>query len=257
MRALRQGLYVVGLPILLIVLWWVLSRGSTNFFVPKPVELVTTFREVWIGPRFMSDVVPSLVRLLIGLGAAIVLGIALGLMIGSNRTLRRLTEPLLEFFRAIPPPVLVPVLMVLVGVNDTMKVLVIISGCIWPVLLNTIEGVRSMDDVLSDTARVYGIHGFSRITMLTMPSASPQFIAGIRQALSLGLILMVISEMFASSSGLGFTIVQFQRSFAVSEMWSGIVLLGLIGVLMAGLFALAERRILRWYHGLKEVEHAE
>ena len=81
--------------------------------------------------------------------------------------------------------------------------------------------------------------------------------AGIRQSLSLGLILMVISEMFASSSGLGFTIVQFQRSFAVPEMWSGIVVLGLIGVFLSFLFQFVERRVLRWYHGLREADHAE
>ena len=80
--------------------------------------------------------------------------------------------------------------------------------------------------------------------------------AGVRQALSIGLILMVISEMFASSSGLGFTIVQFQRSFAVPEMWSGIVVLGLIGVALSFIFQWVQRRVLRWYHGLKEVENA-
>src|SRR5690606_15709390 len=118
----------------------------------------------------------------------IVLGIGAGLAIGSSRILGRLSEPVLEFFRAIPPPVLVPILMVLVGINDSMKVLVIVSGAIWPVLLNTIEGVRAIDEVLSDTAKVYGIHGRSRISMLTLPAASPYYITGIRQALSIGLI---------------------------------------------------------------------
>lgn len=257
MRALRSLFYVVALPALLVLLWWVLTLGSDSFWVPKPGELAQTFREVWIGPRFMDDVVPSLVRLAIGLALAIALGIGMGLAIGSSTVLRRLTEPVLEFFRAIPPPVLVPILMVLIGVNDTMKVVVIVSGAIWPVLLNTIEGVRAVDEVLSDTAKVYGIHGASRITKLTLPAASPSFVAGIRQALSIGLILMVISEMFASSSGLGFTIIQFQRSFAVTEMWSGIVVLGLIGVLLAAVFSFVERRVLRWYHGLKEVEQSE
>ncbi|GAA5165472.1 ABC transporter permease [Ornithinimicrobium tianjinense] len=257
MRALRSVFYVVALPAALVALWWLLTLGSDSFWVPRPGELVSTFREVWIGPRFMDDVVPSLTRLAVGLVLAIALGILGGLAIGSSRVLRRLSEPVLEFFRAIPPPVLVPILMVLVGVNDTMKVLVIVSGAVWPVLLNTIEGVRGIDEVLSDTAKSYGIHGTSRITMLTLPAASPNFMTGIRQALSIGLILMVISEMFASSSGLGFTIVQFQRSFAVTEMWSGIVLLGLIGVLLAGIYSFVERRVLRWYHGLKEVEQSE
>ena len=163
---------------------------------------------------------------------------------------------MLEFLRAIPPPVLVPILMLLVGINDEMKVLVIVSGSIWPVLLNTVEGVRSVDEVLLDTGRVYRITGWLRITRLVLPAAAPQMMAGIRQALSIGLILMVISEMFASSSGLGFTIVQFQRAFAIPEMWSGVLLLGLIGLALAFIFQFVERRVLRWYHGLREVDHA-
>ena len=256
MSVLKRLGYLLGLPLLLIAIWYVLTIDSDSFFVVDPVTLAQTFVDTWVGERFWNDVAPSLVRLAVGLFFAIGLGIGLGLLIGSFRWLRSMTEPVLEFLRAIPPPVLVPILMILVGINDQMKVLVIISGSIWPVLLNTVEGVRSVDDVLLDTGRVYRITGWLRITRLVLPAAAPQIMAGIRQALSIGLILMVISEMFASSSGLGFTIVQFQRAFAVPEMWSGVAVLGLIGLALAFIFQFVERRVLRWYHGLREVDHA-
>lgn len=256
MSTARRVLTATGLPIVLVLLWYLLTAGSTNFFVPKPVELVQTFGQVWFGPRFFDDVLPSIARLTVGVLLAIVLGIALGLLIGSRRVLRAMAEPVLEFLRAIPPPVMVPILMLLLGVNDAMKILVIVSGCIWPVLLNTVEGVRAVDDVLVDSCRVYRIHGLSRIVNLTIPSAGPQIFAGVRQALSLGLILMVISEMFASSAGLGFTIVQFQRSFAVPEMWSGIAVLGLLGIALSVLYQFVARRVLSWYYGQREVDHA-
>lgn len=256
MSTARRVLTATGLPIVLVLLWYLLTAGSTNFFVPKPVELVRTFGQVWFGPRFFDDVLPSIARLSVGVLLAIVLGIALGLLIGSRRVLRAMAEPVLEFLRAIPPPVMVPILMLLLGVNDAMKILVIVSGCIWPVLLNTVEGVRAVDDVLVDSCRVYRIHGLSRIVNLTIPSAGPQIFAGVRQALSLGLILMVISEMFASSAGLGFTIVQFQRSFAVPEMWSGIAVLGLLGIALSVLYQFVSRRVLSWYYGQREVDHA-
>lgn len=256
MKILKGIGYAVGLPAILVLLWAVGTSGETNFFVPTPGTLLATFAETWFGDRILSDVLPSLGRLIVGVTAAIIIGIVAGLLIGSVKWLRDLTEPVLEFFRAIPPPVLVPVLMLLMGITDSMKVTVIISGCIWPVLLNTIEGVRAIDGVLSDSAHTYGITGRARIRHLVLPSAGPQIMAGVRQCLSIGLILMVISEMFASSSGLGFTIVQFQRSFAIPEMWSGIVILGLIGVAMSFIFQFTERRILRWYHGLREVENA-
>ncbi|MCU1425004.1 MAG: nitrate transporter permease [Microbacteriaceae bacterium] len=254
MNAKRLG-YGLGLPVILIAAWWLLTLNSTNFFVPKPVELAETFVTVWFSERIFVDVLPSLGRLAIGLFLAIVLGIVIGILIGSVRWLRSLTEPVLEFFRAIPPPVLIPVLMLVIGINDAMKIVVIVFGCIWPVLLNTVEGVRAVDTVLDDTASTYRISGFARIRHLVLPAASPQIMAGVRQSLSIGLILMVISEMFASSSGLGYAIVQFQRSFAIPEMWSGIALLGLIGVGLSLLFQFAQARILHWYNGLKELEH--
>lgn len=256
MKQLSALLYAITLPLLLIGLWWVLTLGSTNVFVPTPPELAQTFVEVWIGPRFVQDVVPSVSRLIVGLAIAIVLGIALGALIGSFRTLREFTEPVLEFFRALPPPVLIPVMMLLIGINDTMKIVVIVSGSIWPILLNTIEGVRGIDSIALDTGRSYRILGSARLRHVVLPAALPKIFAGIRQALSIGIILMVVSEMFASTEGLGFTIVQFQRTFAIPEMWSGVLLLALIGLLLSTVFQLVERSALRWYFGLKEVENA-
>lgn len=255
MKILKRVLYFIGLPVLLIALWWVLTLGPTNFFVPKPVTLAQTFWEVWASDRFWTDFIPSILRLLVGLVATIMLGVIFGVLIGSFRWLRSFTEPMLEFMRAIPPPVLVPLLMLLIGINDQMKIVVIISGAIWPVLLNTVEGVRAVDPVLSETSRTYQIKGFARLRYLVLPGASPQIMTGVRQSTSIALILMVISEMFGSSSGLGFTIVLFQRAFAIPEMWSGIVVLGLVGVGLSVISQSIEKRVLRWYSGLKEVQH--
>ncbi|MEO6944070.1 MAG: ABC transporter permease [Lacisediminihabitans sp.] len=254
MSILKRTGYFVGLPLLLVIAWWALTLGPTNFYVPTPQKLAETFWKVWTGERFFTDFLPSIARLLIGLVVTIVLGIVLGVLIGSYRWLRSLTEPVLEFFRAIPPPVLVPLFMLIIGANDQMRIVVIVSGAIWPVLLNTVEGVRAVDQVLTNTSRTYRIDGFARLRYLVLPAATPQIMTGIRQSLSIGLILMVISEMFGGSSGLGFTIVLFQRGFAIPEMWSGIVVLGLIGIALSLISKAIERRVLRWYHGLKEVQ---
>jgi ABC-type nitrate/sulfonate/bicarbonate transport system permease component len=120
---------------------------------------------------------------------------------------------------------------------------------VWPILLNTVEGVRAIDEVLADTCRCYGISGARRLRVLVLRAASPQIVTGMRQALSIAIILMVISEMFASSSGLGYAIVDFQRGFSIPEMWSGILLLGLLGVALSLAFRAFEARALRWYHG--------
>jgi ABC-type nitrate/sulfonate/bicarbonate transport system permease component len=252
-RVAENLLFAVGLPVLTVGLWTLWSTQSTNRFLVGPRALLDAFRQTWIGPAFVDDVLPSVYRLLAGLFASILLGVAAGVVIGRLRPLREILEPLLEFFRAIPPPVLIPVAMLLLGITDTMKVVVIVSGAIWPILLNTIEGVRATDSVMMETAHSFRISRWDRLWLLILPAASPRIMTGVRQALSVALILMVISEMFASSAGLGYRIAYFQRNYLIAEMWSGILLLGLIGVFLAVVFGVVERRVLRWYYGMKEV----
>ncbi|WP_320782864.1 ABC transporter permease [Streptomyces sp. CRN 30] len=248
-NVLLRLVFVVALPALLVALWWVASDDSTDVYWPPLRTILSAFPDVWTADRLRGDVWPSLWRLASGYALAAVVGVALGTVIGSYRRVRAVCEPVLEFLRAVPPPVLVPVIMLFAGIGDTMKIVVIAAGCVWPVLLNTVEGVRAVDQVMTETARSYGIAGPARLRALVLPSASPQIFAGLRQALSIGIILMVISEMFAASNGLGFTVVQFQRSFAIPDMWTGILLLGLLGFVLSVLFRLVERRVLGWYHG--------
>jgi ABC-type nitrate/sulfonate/bicarbonate transport system permease component len=250
-RVLLRLVFVVALPALLVAVWWAASDGSEDVYWPPLRTILEIFPDVWTGQRFKDDVLRSVLRLAGGYALAAVVGVALGTVIGSYRRVRAVCEPVLEFLRAVPPPVLVPVIMMFAGIGDTMKVTVIASGCVWPILLNTVEGVRAVDPVMAETARSYGITGAARLRNLVLPSASPQIFAGLRQALSLAIILMVISEMFAASNGLGFTIVQFQRSFAIPDMWTGILVLGLLGFLLSVVFQLVERRVLGWYHGLR------
>jgi ABC-type nitrate/sulfonate/bicarbonate transport system permease component len=254
MTLFRRALVLAGVPAMLIAIWWAATAGSTDYFWPPLSTIVGTFDDTWFHGRLTGDVLPSLVRLSSGYLIALALGIGLGTAIGSFRNLRAVLEPVLEFFRAVPPPVLVPVLMLFAGIGDGMKILVIVTGCLWPVLLNTVEGVRAIDEVLRDTARCYRMRPSSRLFRLVLRGANPQICAGARQALSVGIILMVISEMFAASEGVGFTIIQFQRSFAVPQMWTGIILLGVVGVALSGIFQLVESRVLRWYNGLRRAQ---
>jgi ABC-type nitrate/sulfonate/bicarbonate transport system permease component len=242
--------------VILLAAWWFASANSTDFFFPPLKNILESLVDEWFGPRLAADVWPSLWRLAAGYALAIVVAVSLGVLIGTSRTVRGVLEPVLEFFRAIPPPVLVPIFILIFGIGDGMKIIVIAFGCMWPILLNTVEGVRAVDSVLSDTAKTYGITGSARLRTLVLPAASPQIFAGLRQGLSVAIILMVISELFAASNGLGFAIVQSQRSFAIPEMWAGMLVLGLLGVLLALLFRLVENRQLAWYHGLRRAQRA-
>jgi ABC-type nitrate/sulfonate/bicarbonate transport system permease component len=251
----RRAFVAVGLPAVLIALWWILSAHSTSFFWPPLSVIVAAFPQTWTADPVVHDVLPSLARLGAGYLTALAAGVAAGTAIGSSRTLRALCEPALEFFRAVPPPVLIPVTALFVGyTGSTGKVITIALGCLWPILLNTVEGVRSLDEVLRDTARSYRLGRVARLHHVVLRGSSPRIATGARQALSIGVILMVISELFGANRGLGAAIVQFQRGFAIPQMWTGIILLGLLGVLLSGLFRLVEHRSLAWYRGLRQAE---
>jgi ABC-type nitrate/sulfonate/bicarbonate transport system permease component len=255
MTMLRRVTISLGLPVLLVALWWMLSANSTSFFWPPLSTIARAFPQTWTADPIRHDVLPSLARLTAGYLIALVAGVAAGTAIGSSRTLRALCEPALEFLRAIPPPVLIPVIALFAGYTGwTAKVITIALGCVWPVLLNTVEGVRSIDEVLRDTARSYRLGRLTTLRQVVLRGASPRIATGARQSLSIGVILMVISELFGADRGLGAAIVQFQRGFAIPQMWTGIILLGLLGVALSGVFRLVEHRTLAWYRGLRQAE---
>jgi ABC-type nitrate/sulfonate/bicarbonate transport system permease component len=249
-RLVRGAVVALAVPLGLLAGWFALSDGSTDPLAPSLRSILEAFGATWLdGDRIVSDVVPSLLRLTVGYAVATVAGVAIGVTIGLLPTLRALVEPTLEFLRAVPPVVLVPVIGIIAGLgSDASRVAVIAVGCVWPILLNTVEGVRGVDPVLRDTTGSYRISGWRRLVHLTLRSASPQIVTGMRQALAIAIILMVISEISAASNGLGFTIVQFQRSFAIDRMWSGVFVLGIVGVVVAFGFRLFDRAVLHWYH---------
>ena len=242
----------VSVPILVLVAWWIWSSGSTTYYYPPLSDILDTFKDTWVFERVGSDVVPSLLRMGAGYAIAIIAGVGVGMLLGLSPRSRRAAAPIIEFLRAIPPPALLPFAILVIGVGTSMKVFIIAFVCVWPILLNTLDGVGGVDPTLRDTTRVYGISNRDRVLRVMLPAAGPQIFAGMRTSLSLALILMVISEMVASTNGIGYFVLQSQRSFDIPEMWSGILLIGIIGYFLNAVFLLIERRVLRWHRGSHE-----
>ncbi|MFE7835857.1 ABC transporter permease [Streptomyces sp. NPDC057474] len=241
----------ITVPLVVIATIWIVSASSQTYYYPPLSEVLGVFRELWLFERFGSDVLPSLTRLFAGYALAVVAGVLLGLLLGRSRVLGRMASPIVEFLRAIPSTALIPLAMLVFGVGDTSKIFLIAIACLWPVLLNTIDGVSGVEPTLLDTGRVYRIGRFDELRSVVLPSAAPQIFAGMRTSLSLAVILMVVSEMVASSNGIGYFVLQSQRTFAITEMWSGIVLLGVLGYVLNALFVLVENRVLAWHRGAR------
>ena len=249
-----------GLGIALVIVWEYAARKAGSIFFPAPSEILHRAATLWLsGPPqrlFLSDsvfqdVIPSLFRLLGGWALAVLIGVPLGILIGRSRNLWDLVNPALQFLRAIPGPALIPIFIILLGTESTMRVTLIAFGSVWPILLNTIEGTRTVDPVQVDTVQAFRIPRHARLWRIVLPAALPKIFAGMRVSLALAVILMVVSELVASTSGIGYRIQNAQIMFLLTDMWCGIVLLALIGYTLNWLFLKFEGRVLGWHRGAR------
>ncbi|MEB3103653.1 ABC transporter permease [Ferviditalea candida] len=234
----------------LILLWQLLTSLFHAFFFPTPLEIAKELGRNWLSiTALQHNALPSLFRIISGWGLASVFGIMLGVAIGLVRGLDAYFEPIIHFGRAISPPAALPIFLILFGIGDSMKILFIAFGVIWPILLNTVKGVQSIDSTQLNSARVYGIRGIRHLFYVILPAASPEIFAGLRISLALAFIMMVISEMISASGGIGYMILQSQANFDILSMWAGMVILGIGGILFNSLFLALEAYFLRWQRG--------
>lgn len=255
-HALKRGLSIATrwlVLVAIVIVWQVATTVMDDPFFPTPVTIVQQAAELWLpGPdglltdSMRADVLPSIARTLAGFAIAVIVGVLLGTAIALSRHLEGYLDWILQFMRAVPPPTLFPVFLIILGTTDQMRIALIAFGSVWPILLNTIEGVRGVRPLTIETSRVFRIGATRRLVKVILPAAGPKILAGVRTSISLSLILMVISEMIASSSGIGYQLVQAQRSFAITNMWAAILLLAILGYLFNFVLTIVERRILAW-----------
>ncbi len=234
---------------LVLIAWELLGRQAQSFYFPPFSTITATFFRDWFSPLFLEHAVPSIKRMFIGYLVASALGIIIGVLIGSYKGLFETVDPFFEFLRAIPPPIIIPVGLLLLGIGDVMKILVIVFGVFWPVLLNSADGARSVSQERLDTATNFGLGRFEAMRRVVFPSALPMIFTGLRVGLALALIMVVISEMIGSTNGLGYYILEAQRTFAVPQMFGGILMLAILGYVLNNLFLMIEARVLSWHYG--------
>lgn len=239
------------LPILLVAVWWVSSAGSQNIYFPPLATITDTLITDWTGSRLTTDLLPSLGKFALGFLISAIGGVALGTWLGLSPVAREMAEPIVQFLRSLPPPVLLPIGLLFFGITGTMNVAIIVLGAIWPTVLNTADGVRSLDGQVVDMTRSYRLTFSQRLFSVVLPNAAPQIFAGLRTTLQLSIILIVVSEMVAAVNGVGYYVLNSQQTFAVAETWAGTLVLGVIGYLSALVFLAVEKRALNWQHGMR------
>ncbi|MGP4023339.1 ABC transporter permease [Actinomadura sp. 3N407] len=262
LKALRAFVERAWLVVVFVILWELITRAVNETYFPPPTKILGALHELWFsGPAsrlFLTDNATddfstSLTHLFIGWAAAGAAGVVIGAAVGRSKALYDMLTPVLEFLRAVPPPTLLPFFIIVFQLGATMQIVTIAFGVVWPVLLNTCDGVRTVESLQLETARVFGIGRLRRMVTIILPAAAPKIFAGLRVALSFALILMVISELFGSTAGIGSELIGAQRSFELPRMWAGIVMLGILGFLFNAVFMLLERRLLAWHIGAQRL----
>jgi ABC-type nitrate/sulfonate/bicarbonate transport system permease component len=214
--------------------------------VPRVTTILVSWWQNLANGALPAQLGPSLRRIVIGLGLAIAIGMPLGLLMGVNRLTYRLLEPITEIIRPIPSAAYIPVAILFLGLGDQMKIFVITLACVFPILLNCYGGVKGIDPVLIDTGRTLGTPRFGILRKIVFPACLPSLLTGIRISLGIALIVSVTSEMIAGNNGLGYFIMDKQRTFRVSEVFAGILTLGVLGYVLNLVFLRIEGYLLRW-----------
>ena len=233
---------------------WITESAASPYYLPPSRILAAMYRQwfdgpprhLWLTADATANLLPSLSRMLAGWAVASAVGVALGVAIGRLPLLGDLTEPVVHFGRAIPPPVMVPVFLFLLRIGTQMEVATIVFGVVWPVLLNSIDGARHVNPMHIETARAFRLPPVQRLVRIIVPSAAPKIFAGLRLGLALALIMMIVAELDFSSRGIGWEMGSAEATFNVPLMWAIIVLLGVLGIVLNAAFNLIEHHFLAW-----------
>ncbi|WP_129657334.1 ABC transporter permease [Rothia uropygialis] len=239
-----------SIPIVLFAVLWEFAPllGSPTFqvFLPRFHVVVGAWWDLLVSGELWSHFSASLARSLVGFVIAAVLGIAFGLVIGWYRAAYEILNPLLEIFRNTAALALLPVFVLLLGIGELSKVVIVIYAAFFPVLLNTAAGLKTVDPLLIRFGKTLGLSQAALFRHIILPAAVPTIFTGIRIAGSAAILVLIAAEMVGAKSGLGFLITSSQNSFLIPQMYAGVLTIALLGLIVNSLLVGLESRFSRW-----------
>lgn len=247
---LDRGRILNLVSVLMLILLWILISGRYPDFLPTPVQTGERFIQLLNHPigkySIGMHIWASLKRVLTALFFSIILGIVIGVAMGWNKWVNAIVGPIITVLRPIPPIAWIPLMILWFGVGELPKVLLIFIGTIFIVVLNSSAGVQMVDPIYVNVGRIYGANTWQMLRHVVFPASFPAIIAGIKTALGCGWSVVVAAEMIASKQGLGFLITRGSDSLDYPLVMIGMILIGIIGALLSGIFSWLERRVCVW-----------
>jgi len=249
MRRLVERVRLGSLPglllLFLVLVGWELVGSADSPFYPAPSSWWPALVERGQSAAIVPALVDTLRTFGLGLTVATITGVALGLAVGASRVVGRATAPTFEFARALPPAAIVPVATLLLGFDETMKVVVVALAAVWPILLNTSSGVRELNPLLRDTARSLRLSKTRTLFSVLLPSVTPSVILGIRVATPVALVITLLVEYLTAVNGIGALVGDAQRTFQPARVFALIVIAGALSLAVNALVRSAEERVIR------------
>lgn len=245
-----------ALPALLIVVWQIASQTGwlSTRILPSPEAIVVTFWKLSVNGELLQNLAISSWRAAIGFGIGGSIGLVLGLITGMSRLGERLLDTSVQMLRNVPHLALIPLVILWFGIDESAKIFLVALGTMFPIYLNTYHGIRNIDRGLVEMARSYGLSGWSLFIQVVLPGALPSIMVGVRFALGLMWLTLIVAETISASSGIGYLAMNAREFLQTDVVVVAIILYALLGKLADVSAQLLERVWLRWHpaYQLKE-----
>ena len=250
-RRFEPTILGTGTIVLLLLVWqflpdFVPMKAGTKLFFTVPSHIASTLWTMFATGSIWKPLGVSASAFAIGLAMAIVVGLPLGVLLGRSATLNAMIDPFITAFNATPRLVFLPLLMLWFGIGIWSKVAVVFLGALFPLLINTYEGVRNADKLLINVVRSFGAGEWDIARLVVVPNSLPFIIVGLRLAIGRAVLGVVVSEFFGSQDGLGVVMVRAASEFKVDIVFAGLIVFAALSLLMTGLVKLIEDRLTRW-----------
>ena len=236
----------VIVALILLVEWGTRAGVISNLTLPRPSDVLGTFRDLWVTGMLWEHLIPSLTRLAVGSALGVSTGIAVGVMIGLFSMARAGLVPLVAAIFPIPKIALLPLFVIWFGIDEGSKYALIAFGTFTPTVVSTYGAVDNVDRTLIRMGQSFGLGWWSIVRKIVLPGALPGILSGLRIGLSIGIILLVAAEMLGARHGIGAYILEAGSLYDLERLFAGVVILSAMGVLTSGAIGWAERRLLAW-----------
>jgi len=248
---LKEGFLSIFILLSLICVWEIIARAGIFVYLMPPFSLIVLrLIEMLVTGVLTRHILISLARSFIGFTVAAALGVSLGIVMGWSKRVYRVVDPIIELMRPLPAIALIPLAILFLGIGEAPKFFIISFACFWPILTNTVYGVRGVDDYLIKSAKSMNAKQGDLLVKVAVPAASPYIFGGLRISLAVSFIMLIGSEMVAAQNGLGFLILLYEETFRIKEMYAVLILLVLLAYLTSRILLKIEDHFIAWHKAI-------